>query len=54
MIGGSAVGVKNRSPEAVGAEAADELIKGLDEGGCVDEVKDFAITGFTSNAHAFS
>lgn len=38
IIGGSAVGTKGRSPEAVGEEAAAELLKGLEEGGCVDEV----------------
>lgn len=38
VIGGSAVGTKGRSPEAVGEEAAAELLKGLEEGGCVDEV----------------
>ncbi|KAJ2916055.1 hypothetical protein MD484_g4392, partial [Candolleomyces efflorescens] len=36
-IGGSAVGRKGVNPEAVGKEAANELIKGLDNGGCVDE-----------------
>lgn len=38
IIGGSAVGTKGRSPEVVGEEAAAELLKGLEEGGCVDEV----------------
>lgn len=38
FIGGSAVGTKNVPPEKVGEEAAAELIKGLEEGGCVDEV----------------
>lgn len=37
MIGGSALGRKNVSPEQVGEAAADDLIKGLKEGGCVDE-----------------
>ncbi|KIM49015.1 hypothetical protein M413DRAFT_438174 [Hebeloma cylindrosporum] len=37
FIGGSAVGTKNVSPEEVGEEAAEELIKGLQEDGCVDE-----------------
>ncbi|KAF4578641.1 hypothetical protein EYR40_001208 [Pleurotus pulmonarius] len=37
MIGGSALGRKNVSPAQVGEAAADELIKGLKEGGCVDE-----------------
>ncbi|KAF5330824.1 hypothetical protein D9619_005671 [Psilocybe cf. subviscida] len=37
IIGGSAVGTKGRSPEVVGEEAAAELLKGLEEGGCVDE-----------------
>jgi RNA 3'-terminal phosphate cyclase (ATP) len=37
MIGGSAVGNKNKTAAAVGEEAANELIKGLEAGGCVDE-----------------
>ncbi|KAF9492274.1 RNA 3'-terminal phosphate cyclase [Pleurotus eryngii] len=37
MIGGSALGRKNVLPAQVGEAAADELIKGLKEGGCVDE-----------------
>lgn len=37
MIGGSAVGNKKKLPFAVGEEAANELIKGLEEGGVVDE-----------------
>ncbi|KAF4615084.1 hypothetical protein D9613_002854 [Agrocybe pediades] len=37
MIGGSAVGTKGVPPEKVGEQAADELIKGLMDGGCVDE-----------------
>ncbi|KAJ6513780.1 RNA 3'-terminal phosphate cyclase domain-containing protein [Mycena vitilis] len=37
MIGGSAVGNKKKDAAAVGEEAADELIKGLEAGGCVDE-----------------
>jgi RNA 3'-terminal phosphate cyclase (ATP) len=37
MIGGSAVGRKGVDATAVGEEAADELIKGLEAGGCVDE-----------------
>ncbi|KAJ2937059.1 hypothetical protein H1R20_g43, partial [Candolleomyces eurysporus] len=36
-IGGSAVGRKGLNPAAVGKEAAQLLIKGLDNGGCVDE-----------------
>ena len=36
-IGGSAVGRKGLNPAAVGKEAANLLIKGLDNGGCVDE-----------------
>lgn len=39
FIGGSAVGTKNVAPEKVGEEAAAELIKGLEEDGCVDEVR---------------
>ncbi|KAJ7208156.1 RNA 3'-terminal phosphate cyclase domain-containing protein [Mycena haematopus] len=37
MIGGSAVGNKQKDAVAVGEEAANELIKGLEAGGCVDE-----------------
>ncbi|EDR11018.1 uncharacterized protein LACBIDRAFT_316113 [Laccaria bicolor S238N-H82] len=37
MIGGSAVGRKGIAPEKVGEEAAEELIRGLEGGGCVDE-----------------
>ncbi|KAJ6500380.1 RNA 3'-terminal phosphate cyclase domain-containing protein [Mycena sanguinolenta] len=37
MIGGSAVGNKQKDAVAVGQEAANELIKGLEAGGCVDE-----------------
>ncbi|KAJ7043310.1 RNA 3'-terminal phosphate cyclase domain-containing protein [Mycena alexandri] len=37
MIGGSAVGNKKKDAVTVGEEAADELIKGLEAGGCVDE-----------------
>lgn len=36
-IGSSAIGRKGVNPETVGEEAADALIKGLDNGGCVDE-----------------
>ncbi|KIY67988.1 RNA 3'-terminal phosphate cyclase [Cylindrobasidium torrendii FP15055 ss-10] len=36
-IGGSALGSKGKSPAAVGKEAAEELLKGLESGGCVDE-----------------
>lgn len=38
IIGGSAVGTKGTAPEAVGEEAAAQLIKEIDAGGCVDEV----------------
>lgn len=38
MIGGSAVGRKGLDPTMVGAQAAEELIKGLEDDGCVDEV----------------
>jgi hypothetical protein len=38
MVGGSALGRKGIDPAAVGAEAAMELIRGLEAGGCVDEV----------------
>ncbi|KAF8185010.1 RNA 3'-terminal phosphate cyclase [Mycena galopus ATCC 62051] len=37
MIGGSAVGNKQKDAVGVGEEAANELIKGLEAGGCVDE-----------------
>ncbi|KAJ7074377.1 RNA 3'-terminal phosphate cyclase domain-containing protein [Mycena amicta] len=37
VIGGSAVGSKQKDAAAVGEEAADELIKGLEDGGVVDE-----------------
>ncbi|KAF7311629.1 RNA terminal phosphate cyclase domain 1 [Mycena kentingensis (nom. inval.)] len=37
IIGGSAVGEKKKDPVAVGEEAANELIKGLEDGGVVDE-----------------
>lgn len=40
IIGGSAVGMKGTAPNAVGEEAAIELIKGIDAGGCVDEVRE--------------
>ena len=39
IIGGSAVGSKGVDPEKTGEQAADELVRGLNEGGCVDEVK---------------
>jgi RNA 3'-terminal phosphate cyclase (ATP) len=38
VIGGSAVGKKGLEPRVVGGSAAEELIKGIDAGGCVDEV----------------
>jgi RNA 3'-terminal phosphate cyclase (ATP) len=38
VIGGSAVGSKGVDPEKTGEQAADELVRGLNEGGCVDEV----------------
>uniref|UniRef100_A0A8H7Y272 RNA 3'-terminal-phosphate cyclase (ATP) n=1 Tax=Psilocybe cubensis TaxID=181762 RepID=A0A8H7Y272_PSICU len=37
IIGGDAVGTKNLPPEQVGRLAAESLIKGLQDGGCVDE-----------------
>ncbi|TFK42806.1 RNA 3'-terminal phosphate cyclase domain-containing protein [Crucibulum laeve] len=37
MIGGSAVGRKGVQAEKVGEEAAEQLIAGLENGGCVDE-----------------
>ena len=41
MVGGSAVGKKGVDPANVGEEAAMELMRGLDGGGCVDEVCHF-------------
>jgi RNA 3'-terminal phosphate cyclase (ATP) len=38
MVGGSAVGRKGVDPVMVGEQAAVELIRGLDSGGCVDQV----------------
>lgn len=38
VIGGSAVGSKSVDPEKTGEQAADELVRGLNEGGCIDEV----------------
>lgn len=38
IIGGSAVGSKGLEPYKVGEEAAQELLRGLDADGCVDEV----------------
>ncbi|KAF9532406.1 RNA 3'-terminal phosphate cyclase [Crepidotus variabilis] len=37
ILGGSAIGSKNIDPEKVGEEAANELLKALDNQGCVDE-----------------
>ncbi|KAF8803623.1 RTC domain-containing 1 [Phlegmacium glaucopus] len=37
IIGGSAVGSKGVDPEITGEQAADELVRGLNEGGCIDE-----------------
>jgi RNA 3'-terminal phosphate cyclase (ATP) len=37
IIGGSAVGRKGLNAKGVGAEAAKELLRGLERGGCVDE-----------------
>ena len=37
FIGGSAVGRKGIDPIHIGAQAADELIKSLNNGGCIDE-----------------
>ncbi|RDB21493.1 RNA 3'-terminal phosphate cyclase [Hypsizygus marmoreus] len=37
VVGGSAVGRKGVDPARVGAEAAEELVRGLEAGGCVDE-----------------
>lgn len=38
VIGGSAVGKKGLEPREVGKSAVEELIKGIEAGGCVDEV----------------
>lgn len=54
MIGGDAVGTKGLSPEQVGRQAADELIKGLQEGGCVDEVLIFFFFPSTMVKHIVS
>ncbi|KAL6309165.1 RNA 3'-terminal phosphate cyclase [Sparassis latifolia] len=37
VLGGSAVGQKRRDPATVGREAAEELVRNLEHGGCVDE-----------------
>ncbi|KAF7778903.1 hypothetical protein Agabi119p4_3248 [Agaricus bisporus var. burnettii] len=37
VMGGSAVGKKGLDPSQVGKSAAEELIKGIEAGGCVDE-----------------
>lgn len=37
LIGGSAVSTREKKPETVGEEAARELLKNLNHGGCVDE-----------------
>lgn len=37
LIGGSAVSTKVKKPETVGEEAAMELVRNLNHGGCVDE-----------------
>jgi RNA 3'-terminal phosphate cyclase (ATP) len=37
VVGGSAVGKKGIAADVVGQQAADELVKGLEGGGCVDE-----------------
>jgi RNA 3'-terminal phosphate cyclase (ATP) len=37
IIGGSAIGRKGIDPKHIGAQAADELVKSLNNGGCIDE-----------------
>ncbi|KAH9831012.1 RNA 3'-terminal phosphate cyclase [Rhodofomes roseus] len=37
VLGGSAIGVKGKKPAKVGEEAANELLRNLAHGGCVDE-----------------
>jgi RNA 3'-terminal phosphate cyclase (ATP) len=37
LIGGSAVSTREKKPETVGEDAARELVRNLDHGGCVDE-----------------
>ena len=37
LIGGSAVSTREKKPDTVGEEAAKELVRNLDHGGCVDE-----------------
>ena len=44
IIGGSAVGMKGTAAEAVGEEAATQLVRGIDAGGCVDEVEQKLLT----------
>ncbi|OBZ75223.1 RNA 3'-terminal phosphate cyclase [Grifola frondosa] len=37
ILGGSAIGLRNRAPARVGEDAATELMLNLEHGGCVDE-----------------
>lgn len=37
LLGGSAIGLKSRSPTSVAEEAVKELVRNLEHGGCVDE-----------------
>lgn len=53
IIGGSAVGMKGMDPAAVGDEAATQLIKGIDAGGCVDEVKDTFFYAYLNPIHFY-
>ncbi|KAF9459338.1 RTC domain-containing 1 [Collybia nuda] len=54
MIGGSAVGRKGLDPAVVGTQAAEELIKGLQAGGCVDEWLQDQIIIYMALAHGKS
>lgn len=44
IIGGSAVGNKKIDASALGKKAAQDLLRGLNAGGCVDEVNQFFVS----------
>ncbi|KAG5645038.1 hypothetical protein DXG03_007217 [Asterophora parasitica] len=54
VIGGSAVGTKATQPHEVGRTAAEELLRGLRGGGCVDEWLQDQIIVFMALAHGTS
>jgi len=54
VLGGSALGSKRKDPATVGDEAAQELIRGLEAGGCVDEYMQDQIVIFLALAHGTS